>query len=339
MGVKRGKVCLKDIANEVGVSVALVSYVLNNRFENRINKSVAQKIRQTAERLQYHPNQIAKSLKTSKTYTVGLVVADISNPFSSTLARILEDEGAKYGYTVIYGSSDENAAKFNKLVDAFIDRQVDGLILVPPENSEEQIKKLKKINFPFVILDRYFPDISAHYVNIDNCKAAYDAVQLLISSGKKGIGIIDYNTSLVHLKDRTKGYLKALKDASIAVKSSWQKEVSMDNDPEEIDQAIRSLLAQPEVNAIFFVSNRIAVHSLKYIRQQQIAIPQSLELISFDASEVFDFHQPQITYVHQPMLQLGQVATKLLMDVIAQSTDEQLIFIPAEIVKRGSTSV
>src|SRR5690606_15854782 len=86
MQERSGKVSLKDIAREVGVSAALVSYVLNNRFENRISKEVAEKIKAAAERLHYRPNQIAKSLKTNKTFTIGLIVADISNPFSSALA-------------------------------------------------------------------------------------------------------------------------------------------------------------------------------------------------------------------------------------------------------------
>ncbi|MCH5600487.1 LacI family DNA-binding transcriptional regulator [Niabella ginsengisoli] len=140
---KPGKVSMKDIAREVGVSVALVSYVLNNRFENRINKDVAEKIRKTAKKLQYRPNQIAKSLKTNKTFTIGLIVADISNPFSSTLARIIEDEGAKYGYTVIFGSSDEDLTKFENLTNAFLNRQVDGLIMLPPEGAEDFIIGLK----------------------------------------------------------------------------------------------------------------------------------------------------------------------------------------------------
>ncbi|MCH5715298.1 LacI family DNA-binding transcriptional regulator [Niabella hibiscisoli] len=143
------KSILKDIAREVGVSVALVSYVLNNRFENRINKDVAEKIRTTARRLHYQPNQIAKSLKTNKTFTIGLVVADISNPFSSGLARIIEDEGAKYGYTVIFGSSDEDLVKFETLTNAFINRQVDGLILLPPAGSEPLLLRLQQMRFPF----------------------------------------------------------------------------------------------------------------------------------------------------------------------------------------------
>src|SRR6187397_2892525 len=105
------KISLKDIANQVGVSTALVSYVLNNQKEGRINKEVAQKIRDTAKRLNYRTNQVAKSLKTNKTYTIGLIVADISNPFFSSLARIIEDEADQNNYTVIFGSSDESPAK------------------------------------------------------------------------------------------------------------------------------------------------------------------------------------------------------------------------------------
>ena len=119
------KVSLKDIAERVGVSITLVSYVLNNRFKDRINKEVAQKIRDTAEKLNYRPNHIAKSLKTKKTYTLGLVVADIANPFFSSLARIIEDEAEKYNYTVIFGSSDESAELSKKLVNVFLDHQVD----------------------------------------------------------------------------------------------------------------------------------------------------------------------------------------------------------------------
>jgi len=96
------KVSLKDIAQKVGVSIALVSYVLNNKKEGRINKDVALKIKDTAKQLNYKTNQIAKSLKTNKTYTIGLVVSDISNPFSSSLARIIEDEANKNNYTVFH---------------------------------------------------------------------------------------------------------------------------------------------------------------------------------------------------------------------------------------------
>src|SRR6476469_3766675 len=136
------KVSLKDIAQKVGVSIALVSYVLNNKKQGRISEEISKKIRDTAQKLNYRTNQIAKSLKTNKTNTIGLIVADISNPFYSALARIIEDEAEKYNYTVIFGSSDENLKKSEKLIDIFLNRQVDGLIYAASENSEAQLEDL-----------------------------------------------------------------------------------------------------------------------------------------------------------------------------------------------------
>src|SRR5688500_6615893 len=155
------KTSLKDIASAVGVSTALVSYVLNNKKEGRIRKEVAEKIRTMAVELSYRPNQIAKSLKTNKTNTIGLIVADISKPFSSGLARIIEDEADTQGYTVIFGSSDEKAERCEKLIETLVNRQVDGLIIAPPADTAGQIIQLKKQQVPFVLVDRYFPEIEA----------------------------------------------------------------------------------------------------------------------------------------------------------------------------------
>jgi LacI family transcriptional regulator len=174
------KASLKDIAQKVGVSIALVSYVLNNKKEGRINKDVALKIKDTAKQLNYKTNQIAKSLKTNKTYTIGLVVSDISNPFSSSLARIIEDEANKNNYTVIFGSSDEDANKSLKLIDTFLNKQVDGLIIAAAENTASQIQYLQEEGIPFVLIDRYFPELKTSFIALDNYQAAHEAVEHLI---------------------------------------------------------------------------------------------------------------------------------------------------------------
>src|SRR5690606_38044509 len=109
-------------------------------------------------------------------------------------ARIIEDEGARHGYTVIFGSSDEDLVKFEALTNAFINRQVDGLVLLPPAGAEPLLLRLQQMRIPFVIADRYFPKLEAHCVNVDNLKAAYDAVSLFISHGRRTIGLINYKT-------------------------------------------------------------------------------------------------------------------------------------------------
>ncbi len=204
------KICLKDIAQKVGVSTALVSYVLNNKKEGRIKKEVAQKIRDTAKALNYRTNQIARSLKMNKTFTIGLIVSNISNPFSSGLARIIEDQADKHKYTVIFGSSDENEQKFTKLVDTFLNRQVDGLIIAPPAGSEDQIHCIQQQNIPFILIDRYFPSIETSYVALDNYEAAFHATEHLIKGGAKRPAMISYESELFHLKDRISGYMGAL---------------------------------------------------------------------------------------------------------------------------------
>src|SRR5688572_19413439 len=174
------KVSIKDIAAQVGVSAALVSYVLNNKKEGRIRRSVAERIREVAKELNYRTNQIARSLKTNKTFTIGLIVADISNPFSSALARIIEDEADRKNYTVIFGSSDENPYRSNKLVETFLNRQVDGLIMAPGETSASLVDLLQQQQVPFVLVDRYFPELDTNYVAIDNCQASSSATQHLV---------------------------------------------------------------------------------------------------------------------------------------------------------------
>ena len=221
------KVCLKDIAQKVGVSIALVSYVLNNQKLSRINKDVAQKIKDVAKELNYRTNQIARSLKTNKTFTIGLIVADISNPFFSGLARIIEDEAEKNNYTVIFGSSDEKAEKSLKLINVLVNRQVDGFIIAPAENTASQILYLQENEIPFVLVDRYYPDIKASHVAIDNYKASYTAVSHVINNDRKRIGMITYDTTMFHLQERKKGYIDALKEKGLPFKKNWLKQINI----------------------------------------------------------------------------------------------------------------
>ena len=134
------KVSLKDIAEAAGVSTALVSFVLNGKKkEYRVGEETAKRILKIAQEMNYQPNIAAKSLRSGRTKTIGVVVSDISNPFFSQLARILEDEATKRGYTVLFGSSDEDTEKMDRVVSNLIIKGVDGLIIVPCENSENPL--------------------------------------------------------------------------------------------------------------------------------------------------------------------------------------------------------
>ena len=334
------KVSLKDVARHVGVSIALVSYVINHKEkEARVGDEMVMKIRKAVTELNYQPNLIAKSLKSGKTNTIGLIVADISNPFFSNIARIIEDEARKEGYIVIIGSSDENAEKSQDLINVFFNRQVDAFIIAPAENTELQITELQKKNTPVVLIDRYFPKVKTDNVHIDNFRAAYRAVEHLAINGNKRIAMMGYDTSLSHIQERKNGYKAALKDKGIRFRSEWFKDISYHNIEKEVAIAMKELLALvPKINAIFFATNTLAVEGLKIIYKSGIRVPEDLAIIAFDESDAFDFFYSPLSYVSQPLTEMGKKAVELAIEKIRNSDAKYATIIVKEklVIRKSS---
>lgn len=324
-------VSLKDIAAEVGVSTALVSYVLNGKMEGRISKEISARIKAVAKELNYRPNQIAKSLKTNRTHTLGLLLADIANPFSSQIARIIENEANKLGYTVIIGSSDEQLEKSKSLIKLFLNRQVDGLILSLPENAEEIVTDLKQREIPFVLLDRYFPDIPSNTVAVDNYAAAKAGVKHLLENSIERIGIVNYDTTLVHLNERLRGAVDLCQGKEIVGL------VRLGHIQEDVEAAIDRFL-ENKAEAIFFMSNLLTISGLRYLNRKKILIPDQLAVIAFDKTEAFDLFYTSITYINQPLSALGSEAVRLVDNAIAGSSTEATVYLKTELVIQNSTT-
>lgn len=334
----RKKVSLKDIAQKVGVSIALVSYVLNNQKLNRISKEVAVKIKEAAKELNYSTNHIAKSLKTNRTYTIGLVVADISNVFWASLARIIENAAEENNYTVLFVSSDENAERSNKVINVLMNHQVDGFIIAPPENSSCQITYLQENEIPFVLIDRYFPDIKTSYVAIDNYKATYEMVNHVVENGCKRIGLITFESLLNNLAERKRGYTTAINHITDKNKEKWIKEISSVNMQAEVEKAVDDLLSLPEpVEAIMFANNQISTFALKYIVNLPLKVPEDLALISFDEYDAADLFYAPLTYIKQPLQEMGRLATEILLEHIAKKTEITQVNLEPEFIIRKSS--
>lgn len=309
---------LKDIAQKVGVSTALVSYVLNNQEEEkRVGKEIAVKIRKAAIELNYTINHIAKSLKTKKTNTIGFIVADIKYRFTSGVTSAIEAECQKHNLIVLIGSSGEDAVRFSQLVHAMVDRQVDGLIIVPVENCSKEIEYLNKHEIPFVLIDRILPDTEANIIAIDNGKAAYRATIQLIKTGHKRIGFLSYKSTLLNLSDRKNGYISALADAGLKANPKLIKEVSNKNIDKEIRASIDQLLSlSPACDSIFFATETLAIEGLRYINTLGIKVPDKLGIVSFDKSETFELFYCPITHGSQPLEEIGRMAVTTLIDTM-----------------------
>lgn len=330
------KVSLKDIAQTIGVSTALVSYVLNNQKENRISKEVAKRIREVAQELDYRPNQIAKSLKTNRTRTLGLIVADIANPFSAALARTIEDEVDQHNYTVIFGSSDENAQKCQKLITTLLNRQVDGLLIAAPEGAESQIVQLQQQGVPLVLIDRYFPNVKTSYVALDNYQAMYSAVQQLIDSGYQRIGLVTLKTPLFHIQERSRGYQTALHSNRLTTKKSWIKEVNRSHIATDVAKAVQDLM-HASVDAIVFASNTLTLAGLKQVKLLKKLVPEEVALVGFDETDAYDLLDTPLTYIRQPIKDMGKLATKILLETLTTKNQITQANLEATLVIQAST--
>lgn len=328
---------IKDVAQHVGVSIALVSYVLNGRAkEKQVGDEIAEKIRQAAVDLNYTPNQIAKSLKTRRTHTIGLVVADINYRFSSGITRAIEAEAKRKNFTVIYGSSNESKEKFDEVVNVLVNRQVDGLILVPVEHSEPTIRNLQRSSIPFILVDRNFPDISATSISLDNYKAAFDSVSYLIKMGHNRIAFINYESTMFNLLERDRGYKAALEAHGLGFDPHLHCKVGPQDAQGDVVKAVAELMSLRRCDAIFFATDRLAIFGLQQLNVLKLSVPRDISVFSFDAAEAFDLFYCPVTHASQPLEAMGKMAVNYLIDLLTKKRPTEQVYLETEFISGKS---
>lgn len=319
--MKKKQVSLKDIAAELGVSATLVSYVINNKEkEGRVGKEMAEKIREAARRLNYQPNHFARGLKVQKSRSIGLIVADISNPFFANMARIIEDEAWKNDYTVIIGSSDEKPDKMERVLRFLSSRQVDGFIIVPTEGSQEQLADLLREKIPFVLVDRRFEDMSCNSVMTDNFLTTAQAIDRLLMKGSKRIGLIMYQSTLNNYKERLNGYLHSHRRLGIEVDESLIKEVPYGDAGETTVHAIVEELLSNSIDSIFFTTNTLTISGLKAIAKIGLRIPEDIRVLAFDQNDIINFFDYPVPQVIQPIKEICEESVSVLIEQIEKGT-------------------
>lgn len=325
------KTSLKDIAKAAGVSTALVSFVMNGKGKDyRVNEETARRIKEIAAQMNYQPNTAAQSLRSGKSKTIGFIVSDISNPFFAQLARLLEDAAGRQGYTVVFGSSDENADKMVRIVSNLLNKGVDGLIIVPCAGSEDFIRSLQEADTPLVLFDRYFPEVPVSYVALNNFNAAYTLTRHLLDKGFTAPALIAYDLDLVHMKERIRGYRKAMAEAGKRGNASvaYLKQDAMQRSAARI---LPKLLAGG-TDAFLFATNMISLACLYTIKEQQLLDNHRFGMAAFDGSPALDFFPMSIPYIRQPLATLIQKALGLLIDRIDNGKAVQSVLADGELV-------
>lgn len=316
------KTTIKDIASAAGVSVSLVSFVMNNRAKDdgkgkvyRVSDSTAQKIMEVARELDYKPNNAARSLRSGKTNIIGVIVSDISNKFFADICRCIEDEAHKRNYTVIFGSSDENPEKLNRIVDAMVSRGVDGLIAVPCEKSEALFARIAEEGIPLVLLDRDIEGIDAHRVLLNNRKAGQMAAESLIQRGCRRIEMISYAMRLSNIQEREAGYRAAMAahglGDSVAIHNIRFKNLTAN-----IAKVFDDIIARGEADGIVFATNTLTIEGIKHLRRFDPAL-ERIKIVAFDESDAFELFDIRIPYIKQPATLFGEESVRILLNAVA----------------------
>lgn len=329
-------VTLKEIADSLNLSIATVSKVLNNK-DHDISLITRTLVLEKAKEMNYSFNQIAKSMKTNQTKTFGFIIPDIKNSFFTDIATSVEQEAINFGYSIFLSNAYENLDREISQIKTLISKRVDGIIIAATNERNLQKESEVFIDRPIVSIDR-----KVNYKNVissivsDNSGGSYEACKYLISLGHRNIMYISGPKNTNTTKERKKGYLKALSDASIDINYNLIRHGDY-----TIDFGYKNIINHPiskNVTAILCGNDLIAVGVMKALKELGKEIPKDVSIIGIDNTDISSIVTPSLTTISQPSKTIGSLAVKTLMKYINGQNYKKYIRLKQKLIIRNSTS-
>ncbi len=307
---------LKDIAKELNVSTTTVSWVLSGLAQQKgISEATAKKVLEYATKLNYKPNLIARSLNTGETKTIGLILPSISDSFYSEVAREIEAEARKCGYSLMISSSESDVNREDDIIRLFESKQVDGIIVAPTKLSKVEIQRLIDESYPLVTIDRYFPELNASYIIINNRDSSFMLTKHLVNNGCKKTVILTTNPHLTTMNHRREGYEDALRESGIIIDPNLYGEVNFADYEKHIYEVLDRIFKKvPDVDSFFFTTHILALAAFQYFKDK--GITTDFELACIHEAPVFKIIAPRINVARMPIEEIGKKAVALLVEQI-----------------------
>lgn len=311
-GESMGKVTLKDIARGVGVSPSTVSLVLNGRYV-RVSDAKRQVILDCARQKHYVPNQIARSLVSRRSDTLGLIIPNIESRFFSSLAKHLEQRCRKAGYALLIVNSDDAPENDVELVRLFVNRDVDGIFLVAagglaPDPALAEM--LSSLPVPFLMVDRVLEGVQGDSVSFDNVLGGYLATKHLLEQGHRKICCVA-NMQEGTGRKRVQGYEKALREMDVVPEHTLELQSRYYiPDAYHVGDAVIATGA----TAVVATSDNIALGLLKRFLERGLHVPEDLSIVSYDNSAADVLFEPALTSIEQNVNELSEAALSLMTE-------------------------
>jgi LacI family transcriptional regulator len=304
-----------------------------------ISKKTQSAVLDAVAQLDYTPNKFAKALRTGKSYFVGLIVADISNPFYSTIAKNIEHVLFERGYNLMVCSTEENEEKEKRLVEMMLNQQgVDGVIVATTFKDSSFYDQPRFSKTPLIFIDRLLPLFNTNYVVIDNYGGSLEVVTHLIKSGCKKIACLSISPSyLSTIEDRVNGYKDALIKNKLKQDNSLIQLINFDHINTDVDRALHELIKQhSDLDAVYALNNHIATSLLKTLRKKEFEkYSEKLKIACFDDIELFNIIDKKVTSVSQPIEEIGKNASLLMLDIIdGKQTNKSNVVLATKVIAR-----
>jgi DNA-binding LacI/PurR family transcriptional regulator len=336
-------VTLKQIADELGVSAMTVSRAVNH--PDKVDSKTLKRVLETAHRLGYTPNHVAKSLVSSRTYTIGVVIPEISHSFFPEVVRGIEEIAYNTNYQLFLTNSAESSEREQKAVDALRSKRVDGILIscAQTTTADTYYRQLVKTGWPLVFFDRCAENIGASCVSVNDKASSRRITQHLINLGYTRIAHLSGSQKLSIGKKRLEGFIEALQDADLAIRPDWQVESGFqEKGGYEAMKKLLNLPLKDRPRAVVAVNDPAAFGAIDAIRDHGLSIPGDIAIVGFSDDIRAKLIPCPLTTVRQPAYQVGTVAADKLIRTI-ENSDEQVEYIEVgtEIIIRascGSTS-
>ena len=327
-----------DIAAKANVSAMTVSRVINNT--GNVSQKTKARVRKVMEELNYVPNLTARSLVLQQTRTLFLLIADITNPFYTTLARGAEDAARQKGYRLLFGNSDESLDKEAEYIDTILTTRVDGALIAPAgDPSLPHLEKLRLHKLPIVLLDREVPGIDCDIVLGDSKEGGRLLVRHLALQGHRSIAVINGSSSISSARLRLAGCLEAMKQHDLPIDASRIHETSFGTlgDLSAMEAWFERLAPRP--TAVVAGNNVLAAELLRLLHARGLRVPDDVSVVCFDDFGPLSEPEPFMTVARQQAYQFGYMGTQLLCERIedrAGKLPPRRIVLPADLIARRS---
>lgn len=328
---------MKDVAELAGVSASTVSHVLNGT--RRVSEDTRERVKLAIEELDYEPNLLAKSLKMRRTFTIGLLISDIQNPFFTSVIRGVEDVALSRGYHLFLCNTDEDPKREDEYVRELSKKRVDGLIVASSASRHNHALQLRLENVPFVFMDREIEGIEADTVRVDNRLGMKLIAEHLTELGHRRIGMISGPLEKSSGYERYQGFRDALAELGFALDPFLVRfgDFRVSGGREGAEELLR--LPEPPT-ALVVANNQMTLGALLTVRKMGMKIPEGLSVVSFDDMDWAPLADPPLTALAQPTYEMGAQAARILLDKIEEKSEEapSKLFIEPELVVRESTA-